>query len=99
MPLTWIIYIAAAVAPLATYGFGVAKTKIEMGKQMRTAVAAARLDEQSLCRVRIGDIEKQVNDASAARIRKAGEEPAVATPMPKELADLCARSASCRERK
>ena len=48
MPLTWIIYIAAAVAPLATYGFGVAKTKIEMGKQMRTAVAAARLDEQSL---------------------------------------------------
>lgn len=99
MPLTWIIYIAAATAPLAAYGYGVAKTKIDMTRKMHTAVFATRADEQAQCRVRIGDVEKRINDAAESRIRKASEAPVVETPSPNELATLCAKSASCRERK
>lgn len=98
MPLTWIIYLAAAAAPLAAYGYGVAKTKIDMTRKMHTAVLATRADEQALCRVRLADVETRINEAAQKRVRTAETTPEVATPTQKELADLCARSASCRDR-
>lgn len=99
MPLTWIIYIAAAITPFAAYGYGVAKTKITMrGEQVR-AVKSARADEQAQCRIRLADIEQRINDEAAKRIKSANAEPEVPTPGQAELANLCAKSASCRERK
>jgi len=98
MPLTWIIYIAAAAAPLAAYGYGVAKTKIEMTGRMKTAIAATKADEQAQCRMKLADVETRINDAAAARIRRAAEETPAPAPAPSELATLCAKSASCRER-
>lgn len=99
MPLTWILYIAAAITSFAAYGYGVAKTKITMhGEQVR-AVKAARVDEQASCRIQLAAIEQRINDEAAKRIKSALAEPDVPVPADTELAALCAKSASCRERK
>lgn len=98
MPLTWIIYIAVGLAPFASYGYGVAKTTIDMSQKMRVAIATTKADEQAQCRMRLADVETRINEATAERIRRAAEETPAPAPAASELATLCAKSASCRER-
>jgi len=84
------LYVAAALAPFVTYGWGVVKTKY-----------AVRAEERAACSARIADIEKKINEAAAKQIqeaRRAAEEVTPTPAAPAELARLCSADPRCRER-
>jgi hypothetical protein len=96
IPIKWAIYAMIALAPFASYGWAAVKFKMEMRQQVQTA----RMEEIGKCNVRVSEIERVHNDEVAlgiAEARAAAEQIEPTPETPKEIVDLCKRSASCRK--
>lgn len=89
-----IVTLLALAAPFLGYGWGVVKTTYQV-----------RAEERAACTVKVertlADMAAQLSEAARLRSAAAREAADAVTPTPEtpaEIAKLCAKSASCRDR-
>jgi len=99
MQLTTVLALIALLGPLATWGATELKSR---WIDIPTAVASAKSEERVACSGRMTEMQTKLNNDAAEKVRAAEEAARTLAATPAEaaeLADLCNRSASCRDRK